>query len=95
MGESTETKVFSLEEVKKHVKGGSEKDVWIVIHDNVYDVTKFLDEVSNKLATFCWHFLTSVCLCSIQEGKRSCLISPDWTVQSPLKMLAIPQTQEN
>ena len=41
MGESTETKVFSLEEVKKHVKGGSEKDIWIVIHDNVYDVTKF------------------------------------------------------
>ena len=99
MGESTETKVFSLEEVKKHVKGGSEKDVWIVIHDNVYDVTKFLDEVSNKLATCPLHvfvsFLTSVCLCSILEGKRSFLISPDWTAQNPLKMLVIPQTQEN
>ena len=48
MGEGEEvsdTKVFSLEEVKKHAKGGSEKEVWMVIHDNVYDVTKFLDEV--------------------------------------------------
>jgi len=47
MGEGEEvsdTKVFSLEEVKKHAKGGSEKEVWMVIHDNVYDVTKFLDE---------------------------------------------------
>ena len=59
MGESTDTKVFSLEEVKKHVKGGSEKDVWIVIHDNVYDVTKFLDEVSNKLATCPLHIFVS------------------------------------
>ena len=48
MGEGEEvsdTKVFSLEEVKKHAKGGSEKEIWMVIHDNVYDVTKFLDEV--------------------------------------------------
>ena len=48
MGEGEEAPalpVYSLEEVKKHAKGGSEKDVWIVIHDNVYDVTKFLDEV--------------------------------------------------
>merc|ERR1712241_74867 len=39
-----DSKVYILEEVKKHAKGGPEKDVWIVIHDNVYDVTKFLDE---------------------------------------------------
>jgi len=49
MGEGEEApvsnlKVYSLEEVKKHAKGGSEKDVWIVIHDNVYNVTKFLDK---------------------------------------------------
>ena len=42
---SAKDTVYSLEEVKKHAKGGGEKDVWIVIHDNVYDVTKFLDEV--------------------------------------------------
>ena len=55
MGEGEEvsdTKVFSLEEVKKHAKGGSEKEVWMVIHDNVYDVTKFLDEVRRGFFQF-------------------------------------------
>ena len=42
-----ELKVYSLEEVKKHSKGGKEPDVWLVIHDKVYDVTKFLDNVSS------------------------------------------------
>ncbi len=37
-------KVYTLEEVKKHNK---EDDCWIVNHDKVYDVTDFLDEVSN------------------------------------------------
>ena len=38
---------YSLEEVSKHNEGrGANKSVWTVIHDNVYDVTKFLDEVS-------------------------------------------------
>merc|ERR1712039_403760 len=38
-------KVIRLEEVKAHNIGrGAEKSVWTVIHDNVYDVTKFLDE---------------------------------------------------
>ncbi|KAL5108211.1 Cytochrome b5 [Taenia crassiceps] len=32
---------FSLEEIKKHK---SENDCWIVIHDKVYDVSKFLDQ---------------------------------------------------
>ena len=75
MGESTETKVFSLEEVKKHVKGGSEKDIWIVIHDNVYDVTKFLDEVSNKLVT-CTLFLlafSNECVCLQHPGGEEVL----------------------
>ena len=41
-----ELKVFSLEEVKKHNKArGEDKSIWMVIHDSVYDVTKFLDEV--------------------------------------------------
>lgn len=34
---------FSLEEVKKHNAAGSS---WLVIHNQVFDVTKFLDEVS-------------------------------------------------
>jgi len=38
-------KVFTLEEVQKHKSGkGDDKSVWFVLHDKVYDVTKFLDE---------------------------------------------------
>jgi len=38
-------KVITLEEVQKHKSGkGEDKSVWFVIHDKVYDVTKFLDE---------------------------------------------------
>lgn len=40
-----EVKLFSLEEVEKHKKAnGDDKSIWFVIHDKVYDVTKFLDE---------------------------------------------------
>ena len=40
-------KVFSMEEVEKHTEAkGDSKSIWTVIHDKVYDVTKFLDEVS-------------------------------------------------
>ena len=40
-------KVFSMEEVEQHTEAkGESKSVWTVIHDKVYDVTKFLDEVS-------------------------------------------------
>ena len=46
---ATEVKVIRLEEVKAHNIGrGAEKSVWTVIHDKVYDVTKFLDEVSRR-----------------------------------------------
>ena len=37
------TKVITKEELKSHSDASS---LWIAIHDNVYDVTKFLDEVS-------------------------------------------------
>nr|CAB3235063.1 cytochrome b5-like [Phallusia mammillata] len=36
-----ETKVFRLEEVKKH---NDVKSSWIIVHNKVYDVTKFLEE---------------------------------------------------
>ena len=40
-----ELKIFSLEEVEKHKQSsGEDKSIWIVIHDKVYDATKFLDE---------------------------------------------------
>ncbi|XP_028519176.1 cytochrome b5 isoform X2 [Exaiptasia diaphana] len=41
MAEEAPMKTFSFEEVKEHNKAGG---CWLVIHDNVYDVTKFLDE---------------------------------------------------
>ncbi|CAH1780457.1 unnamed protein product, partial [Owenia fusiformis] len=37
----SETKVYTLEEVKKHNNG---KSSWIILHDKVYDVTRFLEE---------------------------------------------------
>ena len=40
------SKLFSLKEVEEHNSSNkTEKSVWLVIHDQVFDVTKFLDEV--------------------------------------------------
>merc|ERR1712241_1319728 len=52
MGDSEELEVnenglkgFSMEEVEEHkVARGPDKSIWMVIHDKVFDVTKFLDE---------------------------------------------------
>eukprot|EP00088_Acartia_fossae_P030642 TRINITY_DN31630_c0_g1_i1.p1 TRINITY_DN31630_c0_g1~~TRINITY_DN31630_c0_g1_i1.p1 ORF type:complete len:138 (-),score=29.11 TRINITY_DN31630_c0_g1_i1:56-469(-) len=42
---ASEAKVFKLSEVADHNKSkGEDKTIWIVIHDKVYDITKFLDE---------------------------------------------------
>ena len=50
---ASEVKVIRLEEVKEHNIGrGADKSVWTVIHDKVYDVTKFLDEVSHTLSKY-------------------------------------------
>jgi hypothetical protein len=50
---AAELKRFSLEEVSKHKDPkGESKQVWLVIHDYVYDVTKFLDEVN--IETIFW-----------------------------------------
>ncbi|KAK6185566.1 cytochrome b5 [Patella vulgata] len=37
----TELKVYRLEEIAKH---NNSKSTWLIIHDEVYDVTKFLEE---------------------------------------------------
>lgn len=39
----TTLKSLSLEEVKKH---SQPDDLWVVIHDKVYDLTQFAKEVS-------------------------------------------------
>jgi len=43
----SDSTLFSLKEVEEHNTSSSsqsEKSVWLVIHDQVFDVTKFLDE---------------------------------------------------
>lgn len=40
-----ETKKFTLAQVREHNNG---KDLWIIIRDKVYNVTKFLSEVSHR-----------------------------------------------
>ena len=44
---SSEKKILSLEEVKSH---NTRDSTWCVIHNNVYDITQFLDEVSYNLS---------------------------------------------
>ena len=47
------SKVFRLSEVAEHkVTKGADKSIWIALHDKVYDVTKFLDEVRG--VNFAW-----------------------------------------
>ncbi|KAK3746773.1 hypothetical protein QZH41_013597, partial [Actinostola sp. cb2023] len=41
MADEATTKEFTFDEIKHHNKAGG---CWVVIHDCVYDVTKFLDE---------------------------------------------------
>lgn len=38
----SEKKIYRLSEVEEHKERGS---CWLIIHNNVYDVTGFLDEV--------------------------------------------------
>jgi len=45
MTSEAEARVYKLEEVKEHNKSkGEDRSIWVVIHDKVYDITKFLDE---------------------------------------------------
>lgn len=46
----TSVKTYSLAEIAAH---NSNQSTWVVIHNNIYDVTKFLNEVS-----FASHLLT-------------------------------------
>jgi cytochrome b involved in lipid metabolism len=47
MEEEKKLKIFRLEEVKEHNDlNGPNKDCWVVLHDKVYDITSFLEEVN-------------------------------------------------
>ncbi len=37
----SETKVYTLKDIKEHK---TSQDIWVVIHNKVYDITKFLDD---------------------------------------------------
>lgn len=64
-----EMKLISLDEVAKHNEArGDNKSIWLVIHDKVYDVTKFLDEVSMQKVI---QNVVNVPLYSILEAKKS------------------------
>ena len=64
-----EGKVFRLEEVKEHnISKGEAQSIWTVIHDKVYDITKFLDEVC--LTAYFYLFLSTL-LFSILVVRRS------------------------
>lgn len=44
LSKSSENKLFSRKEVEQRKNS---KETWIIIHNNVYDVTEFLNEVNN------------------------------------------------
>jgi len=62
MSSSDDVKKFTLAEVAKNKDPkGPTKEVWIVLHDHVYNVTKFLDEVRHRInVTKMWHFLRHI-----------------------------------
>ena len=53
MASEADAKVVKLEEGKEHNKSkGEDRSIWVVIHDKVYDITKFLDEVNFSVSRF-------------------------------------------
>ena len=58
------SKLISMKEVEEHNSMGGQKSIWMVIHDKVYDVTNFLDEVksySNLQLKSLIYFKTLLC----------------------------------
>ncbi len=47
MSELNNSKIFTKESLLEHVGANSDR-TYLAIHDNVYDVTEFLDEVIKK-----------------------------------------------
>lgn len=54
-GETTDSNViyYTLEEIRVH---NMSNDTWLIIHDKVYDISRFLEEVRT---TFC-HLIATV-----------------------------------
>jgi hypothetical protein len=84
-------KIFTTEEVAQHKEKSS---TWIIIHGNVYDVTKFLEEVlsvGNYIYSEnnCWTFS------SIQVVRRFYLNRQGRMPLNRLKMLVTPLMLES
>lgn len=64
-GEAAEdVKYYTLEEISAH---SVSSDSWLIIHDKVYDITSFLEEVRNKKSStsrLCFHFFCLMCVLS-------------------------------
>lgn len=44
-GTGADEKTYTLESLKEH---SSRESLWMLLHDKVYDVTRFMDEVSGR-----------------------------------------------
>lgn len=49
-GETECVKYYTLEEIRVH---NMSSDTWLIIHDKVYDITRFLEEVRNAFCQLC------------------------------------------
>lgn len=76
-------KTFSLEEVGRHKMRDS---CWLVIHDHVYDVTKFLDEVCmcEEIDYFFTNFLSVGVIHSVGIGMNNVVGRDSWFVFFPV-----------
>jgi hypothetical protein len=85
---------FTYADVSKH---SSKKDLYIVVHDKVYDCTSFVDEHPYVAPLCCCPYFSPVEIGTLVVGKRltsstaaakkSCLTSAARTAQKRLKTL--------
>jgi hypothetical protein len=50
-GTGADEKAYTLESLKEH---SSRESLWMLLHDKVYDVTRFMDEVSGRSVSAHW-----------------------------------------
>ena len=63
-------RTITLDEVKDHKSASS---CWIIIHNKIYDVTKFLDEVGFRTTGIRSCYLTPVHACDVTRKTRKAI----------------------